>query len=144
VPQVGTIFWKNQRDRSPFSSSADKIIRMRKLYVYRTAIGSFYITEEEGKFYPTFNGLRFGSYDSPEAVAEALARGLNLQISGVGELASLAIPSDLRDWSKLGYKLQNIRDLLSPATRANLTHRYPALPICDQGDSDPERRQFSS
>ena len=115
---------------------------MRKLYVYRTAIGSFYITEEEGKFYPMFNGLRFGSYDTPEAVAAALADGLNFQISGVRELSSLAIPSDIRDWSKLGYKLQNIRDLLSPATRANLTHRYPALPVCDQSDSDPERTQF--
>jgi len=117
---------------------------MRKLYVYRTAIGSFYITEEEGKFFPMFNGLRFGSYDTPEAVAAALAEGLNLQISGVREVSSLAIPSDLRDWSKLGYKLQNIRDLLSPATRANLTHRYPALPGCGRNDSDPEPRQFSN
>jgi len=104
---------------------------MRKLYVYRTTIGSFYIVEHEGKFHPMFSGERLGSYETPQEAAENLAGGHTFSIGGVKDISTLAIPSDLTDWSKLGYKLQNVRDLLSPATRASIMNQRSSLPRRD-------------
>jgi hypothetical protein len=99
-------------------------------------MGSFYIVEDERKFHPVFNGELLGSYDSAELATAALAGGLTARIAGVQDISSLAISADLKDWSKLGYKLQNIRDLLSPATRANIMNRYPSVPAQREEDSD--------
>ena len=62
---------------------------MRKLYVYRTTIGSFYIVEHEGKFHPMFSGERLGSYETPQEAAENLAGGHTFSIGGVKDISTL-------------------------------------------------------
>src|SRR6059036_2927744 len=81
-----------------FSRSPILLTDMRKMYVYRTAIGSFYIVEHEGKFHPMFNSQLFGSYDTPQQAAEHLADGHTF-ISYGTDISALGIPADLTDWS---------------------------------------------
>ena len=73
---------------------------MRKLYVYETSAGPFYIVEHERVFYPMFKGETLGGYGTPEQAVDDLTRGDTFRASGVADTSKLGIPHDLAEWGK--------------------------------------------
>ena len=74
---------------------------MRKLFVHKTVVGSFYIAEQDGRFHPLFRDESLGSYATSQEAVDDLARGHLLNsIDGV-DTASLAIPNRLQSWARL-------------------------------------------
>ena len=75
---------------------------MRKLFVHKTVIGSFYIAEQDGRFHPLFRDENLGNYaTSQEEAVDDLTRGHLLNsVAGV-DTASLAIPNRLQGWARL-------------------------------------------
>jgi hypothetical protein len=71
---------------------------MRKLYVWHTRAGPFYIAERERRFHPVFQGESLGSYHSAAAAADDLAGGHTFSIPGGIDTADLGIPSDIAEW----------------------------------------------
>lgn len=74
---------------------------MRKLYVYKTRVGPFYIAEHGGRFHPVFDDESLGSYATPEQAAEDLAGGYTFSPPGGVDPAKLGIPEDLSEWERL-------------------------------------------
>ena len=76
---------------------------MRKLYVHKTAIGAFYIAEQDGRFHPLFRNESLGSYATSQQAVDDLAGGHTLNpIDGL-DTASLGIPNLLQQWARLVY-----------------------------------------
>jgi hypothetical protein len=71
---------------------------MRKLFVWNTRVGPFYIAEMNGRYHPVYDDERLGSYARPEQAAEDLAGGHTDSIRGGVDIASLGIPAELSKW----------------------------------------------
>ena len=74
---------------------------MRKLYVYKTRVGPFYIAEHNGRFHPIFSEESLGSYATPQQAAEDLAGGHTFTPSSGHDTSELGIPDDLSEWERL-------------------------------------------
>ena len=74
---------------------------MRKLYVYETSAGAFYIAEHNGRFHPLFHEEDLGSYATPQQAAEDLANGHTFSLPGGIDASDLGIPDDLAGWEKI-------------------------------------------
>ena len=74
---------------------------MRKLYLYETPAGPFYIAEDKGRFHPVFREESLGSYATPQQAAEDLARGHTFSIADEIEPSDLGIPDELSGWEKI-------------------------------------------
>jgi hypothetical protein len=74
---------------------------MRKLYVYETSAGAFYIAEHNGNFHPVFQEQSLGSYATAQQAAEDLAGGHTFSLPGGIDLSELGVPEDLGDWVKI-------------------------------------------
>jgi hypothetical protein len=74
---------------------------MRKLYIYRTRVGPFYIAEQDGRFHPLFAEESLGSYATPEQAAEDLAGGHTFTPSSGCDTSELGIPDDVSEWESL-------------------------------------------
>ena len=74
---------------------------MRKLYVFETSAGAFYIAENKGRFHPIFREENLGSYATPQQAAEDLAGGHTFSLPGGIEPSDLGIPDELDGWEKI-------------------------------------------
>jgi hypothetical protein len=74
---------------------------MRKLFVWNTKIGPFYIAESQGTFHPVFQDESLGSYATPEQAAEDLAGGHTFSISVGVDTATLGIPDEVTEWERI-------------------------------------------
>ena len=74
---------------------------MRKLYVYETSAGAFYIAEHEGRFHPVFREESLGSYATAQQAAEDLAGGHTFSLPGGIDASDLGIPDELEGWEKI-------------------------------------------
>jgi hypothetical protein len=74
---------------------------MKKLYVYKTRVGAFYIAEHNGRFHPVFEEQSLGSYATPQQAAEDLAGGHTFTPSTGTDTAELNIPDDISEWERL-------------------------------------------
>jgi hypothetical protein len=74
---------------------------MRKLYVFETSAGAFYIAEHKGRFHPIFREESLGSYATPQQAAEDLAGGHTFSLPGGIEPSDLGIPDELEGWEKI-------------------------------------------
>ncbi|HMJ88535.1 MAG TPA: hypothetical protein VK530_01900 [Candidatus Acidoferrum sp.] len=74
---------------------------MRKLYVHKTAVGAFYIAEEDGRFHPLFREESLGSYATSQQAVDNLIAGRVLNpVKGV-DTTSLSIPTLVQAWARL-------------------------------------------
>jgi len=73
---------------------------MRKLFVWNTRIGPFYIAEY-GRFHPVFEDESLGSYATPQQAAEDLAGGHTFSISSGIDTATLGIPDEVTEWERI-------------------------------------------
>ena len=74
---------------------------MRKLYVYETSAGAFYIAEHNGRFHPVFQEESLGSYATAQQAAEDLAGGHTFSLPGGIDPSELGVPEELEDWMKI-------------------------------------------
>ncbi|HLW34846.1 MAG TPA: hypothetical protein VKS98_04225 [Chthoniobacterales bacterium] len=74
---------------------------MRKLYVYETSAGAFYIAEHNGRFHPIFQEQSLGSYSTAQQAAEDLAGGHTVSLPGGVDPGELGLPEELEDWMKI-------------------------------------------
>lgn len=74
---------------------------MKRLYVFHTRIGPFYIGERGGRFHPIYDDESLGSYSQAWQAAEDLAGGHTFSISSGVDTATLGIPEDLVEWERL-------------------------------------------
>ena len=74
---------------------------MRKLYVHKTAVGAFYIAEQDGRFHPLFRDENLGSYATTQLAVDNLTAGRNLTSLGGLDTATLAIPNRVQEWARL-------------------------------------------
>jgi hypothetical protein len=74
---------------------------MRKLYVYETSAGAFYIAEHNGCFHPVFQEESLGSYATAQQAAEDLGGGHTFSLPGGIDPSDLGVPEDLEDWVKI-------------------------------------------
>ena len=74
---------------------------MRRLYSFKTRVGTFYITEHNGRFHPLFEDENLGSYATAQQAAEDLAGGHTSSLSGGIDSSTLGIPEDVSEWEKL-------------------------------------------
>ena len=74
---------------------------MRKLYVHKTAVGAFYIAEQDGRFHPLFRNENLGSYATSQEAVDGLTKGHAVDsLKGI-DTATLAIPNRVQEWAKL-------------------------------------------
>lgn len=73
---------------------------MRKLYVYQTRLGPFYVVESGGRYHPYYDGEPLGTYSTPDQAARDLASGQTFPIPGGTDTAALGIPDDLDKWTR--------------------------------------------
>ena len=74
---------------------------MRKLYLYETSAGAFYIAEHNGHFHPVFQEQSLGSYATAQQAAEDLAGGHTFSLPGGIDPSELGVPEDLGEWVKI-------------------------------------------
>jgi hypothetical protein len=74
---------------------------MRKLYVWNTRIGPFYIAEYEGRFHPVYRDESLGSYATPQQATDDLAGGHTFSVRDGTDTSTLGIPYDLSEWERL-------------------------------------------
>lgn len=74
---------------------------MRKLYTWNTRIGTFYISEFEGRFHAVYGDDSLGNYALPEQAADDLAGGHTFSIRNGVDTATLGIPADLSKWERI-------------------------------------------
>jgi hypothetical protein len=73
---------------------------MRKLYVWKTKVGPFYIAQIDDRFHPVFEDESLGSYHSPASAADDLAGGHTFSVGSGIDTAELGIPYDIREWER--------------------------------------------
>ena len=73
---------------------------MRKLLVWNTRVGSFYIAEHAGRFHPTFDDESLGSYASIEQAVDDLSCGHAFWVRGT-DTSILGIPDDPAEWHRV-------------------------------------------
>jgi hypothetical protein len=74
---------------------------VRKLFFFKTRVGTFYIAEHNGRFHPVFDDESLGSYGTAQQAAEDLAGGHTFSISGGIDSSTLGIPEDVSEWKRL-------------------------------------------
>ena len=74
---------------------------MRKLYVYETPAGAFYIAEHNGQFHPVFQEQSLGNYATAQEAAERLAGGHTFSLPGGIDPSDLGVPEELENWVKI-------------------------------------------
>lgn len=74
---------------------------MRKLYVHKTAVGAFYIAEQDGRFHPLFRNEVLGSHATSQQAVDDLTAGHILQSHQGLDTATLAIPNLVQEWARL-------------------------------------------
>jgi hypothetical protein len=75
---------------------------MRKLYVWNTRIGPFYIAESKGLFHVIYEDESLsGDYLRPQHAAEDVAGGHTSSIAGGIDTATLGIPEDVSEWQRV-------------------------------------------
>ena len=74
---------------------------MRKLYLYETSAGAFYIAEHKGQFHPLFQEESLGGYATAGQAAEDLAGGHTFSLPGGIDPSELGIPDELENWVKI-------------------------------------------
>jgi hypothetical protein len=74
---------------------------MKKLYIYRTRVGPFYVAEHDGRYHPLFADESLGSYATPHQAAEDLAGGHTFTPSPGYDTSELGIPYHLAEWERL-------------------------------------------
>lgn len=74
---------------------------VKKLFVWNTRVGPFYIAQINGRYNPVFKDESLGSYHTPQAAAEDLAGGHTFSISGEIDTAELGIPYEVEEWERL-------------------------------------------
>jgi hypothetical protein len=74
---------------------------MRKLYVHKTAVGAFYIAEQDGRFHPLFRDESLGSYSTSQQAVDDLTTGHILNSLHGLDTATLAIPNRVQAWARL-------------------------------------------
>lgn len=74
---------------------------MRKLFVWNTRVGPFYIAEIKGRFHPVYDDESLGSYARPELAAKDLAGGHTFSNRAGVDTADLEIPADLNEWQRV-------------------------------------------
>jgi len=70
---------------------------VRKLFFFKTRVGTFYIAERNGRFHPVFDDESLGSYGTAQQAAEDLAGGHTFSISGGIDSSKLGIPEDVSE-----------------------------------------------
>ncbi|HWN93805.1 MAG TPA: hypothetical protein VNT99_02120 [Methylomirabilota bacterium] len=76
---------------------------MRKLYVHKTAVGAFYIAEQDGRFHPLYRNESLGSYATSQQAVDDLIGGRTMNVIDGLDTASLGIPNLLGEWARLLY-----------------------------------------
>jgi len=74
---------------------------MRNLYVHKTAVGAFYIAEQDGRFHPVFRHEILGSCATSQQAVDVLTAGHVLESHDGLDTATLAIPNLLQEWARL-------------------------------------------
>jgi hypothetical protein len=74
---------------------------MRKLYVYNTKAGPFFIAEHNGRFHPLFQDESLGSYKTAQQAVDDLTGGHTVAPPKGVKTELLAIPHDLTEWERL-------------------------------------------
>ena len=74
---------------------------MRKLFVWNTRIGPFYIAESQGRYHPVFEDESLGSYETAQRAADDLAGGHTFSISSGIDTATLGIPDEVTGWERM-------------------------------------------
>ncbi len=77
---------------------------MRKLFVWITRIGPFYIAEYQERYHPLFEDESLGSYATPQQAAEDLAGGHTFSLSSGIDTATLGIPDEGTEWETISPK----------------------------------------
>ena len=73
---------------------------LKKLYCWRTRIGTFYVAQSnDGRFHPVYDDESLGSYATAQQAAEDLAGGHTFSISSGIDTADLGIPDEISDWN---------------------------------------------
>lgn len=75
---------------------------MRKILVWETRIGPFYIAEHRGRFHPVFGDQSLGSYATIAQAVEDLSGGHTFSVRGGVNTAALGIPDDPGEWQRIG------------------------------------------
>ena len=74
---------------------------MRKLYVHKTAVGAFYIAEQDRRFHALFRNENLGSYATSQQAVDGLTKGHVVDSLHGLDTATLAIPNRVQEWAKL-------------------------------------------
>ena len=94
------LFWSVFAPALGMSLASNAGSAYKKLYVFHTTKGPFYIAEWKKRFYPIFGDKPLGSFSTPEEAAEDLAYGRVPSLPGI-DFASLQIPSNLKKWQRV-------------------------------------------
>lgn len=73
---------------------------MRKLYSWKTSVGTFYISQHEGRFQLLFQDESLGAYISPEQALDDLAGDHTLSAGRGIDTSKLGIPDELAEWER--------------------------------------------
>jgi len=73
---------------------------MKRLLVWQTRIGPFYIVYSNDRYYPVFEDEYLGSYNSPQHAVDDLAGGHTFSLSNGVDTATLGIPYDVGEWER--------------------------------------------
>lgn len=68
-------------------------------YAFKTAKGTFYIVERDGRWHVMFEGESLGSYHSARAAADDLSGGHTFSAGPGIDTALLGIPEDISEWA---------------------------------------------
>jgi hypothetical protein len=94
------LFWSVLAPALGMSLASSAGSPYKKLYVFHTTKGPFYIAEWKKRFYPMFGEETLGSFSTPEDAAEDLAYGRVPSLPGI-DITSLHIPRDLKKWQRV-------------------------------------------
>ena len=78
---------------------------MSQVWFYESRVGTFYITEERGRYLLKFEDDPLSSYDHPWQASDDLSLGTVDSIldhnGNIIDVAFLDIPSDLKEWQHM-------------------------------------------
>jgi len=74
---------------------------MKRLYTFKSRVGSFYIAEHGRRFHVWFEEQDLGDYPTVQQAIGNLTRGETFRIPEGVDTRELGIPTDLRTWEKL-------------------------------------------
>ena len=74
---------------------------MRRIYVFYTKAGPFFIGEAKGRFYSIFKGEHLKAYPTAQSAAEGLSRRKTLRVAKGIDPSALGVSPDIGKWTKL-------------------------------------------